>query len=287
MDNSNKVHNDTLMRSGYKILQSCKDESIPCFLWGGGAIYHLIGGRLDYRKMSDLEFFIPKKADKPIKTILKQNGFYPNRPFNMMQNMSRTPRREYYKPNRELSSSEIEELEHGRMNNIEEADFQKVEVFVDGIRMCWTFKFDELPSSYSETLICPPGLQIALKANAIHPDDFDLKDIQDISSIFNSNCHVEIEDSIFDTPELDPAVEFSIGIKIFELLAKTKLEFPSTILRNFRETLNYSGDVCCNVEGKSKLAKLIDCIKPMEDKKPSFLSKVKMEKPERVDARHI
>ena len=108
MDNSMKAHNDSLMNCGYEILQQCDEKSIPCFLWGGGAIYHLLGGRLDYRIMSDLEFFIPKKADKDVQNILTTMGFYPNKPFNMMQNMSRTPRREYYRPNRELSQSEIE-----------------------------------------------------------------------------------------------------------------------------------------------------------------------------------
>ncbi|MFX1507422.1 MAG: hypothetical protein ACFFDC_15170 [Promethearchaeota archaeon] len=282
-----KEQNDSLMNCGYEILQQCKEKSIQCFLWGGGAIYHLLGGRLDYRKMSDLEFFIPKNVDKEIHDILTEMGFYANRPFNMMQNMSRTPRREFYRPNRELSSSEIEDLEHGRKDNIEDVEYQKIEIFVDGIRMCWTFKFKELPPSYSNTLVCPPGFQIALKANAIHPDDFDLKDIQDISSIFNANGQIGSKDTIFENPRLDPNLEFSIGTEIFEFLAKSKLKFPSTVLRNFQETLKYDGPICCNEDGKAKLEKLINYIKPIESKKSGFLSKVRMERPERVDARHI
>jgi hypothetical protein len=282
-----KAHNDSLMNCGYEILQQCEEKSIPCFLWGGGAIYHLLGGRLDYRIMSDLEFFIPKKVDKDIHEILIKMGFYANKPFNMMQNMSRTPRREYYRPNRELSFSEIEDLEHGRKDNIEDVEYQKIEIFVDGIRMCWTFKFKELPRSYSNTLICPPGFQIALKANAIHPDDFDLKDIQDISSILNANGHIGSKDTIFEDPKLDPNLEFSIGTEIFQVLAKSKLKFPSTVLRNFQETLKYDGPICCNEDGKAKLKKLMDYIRPIESKKSGFLSKVRMERPERVDARHI
>ncbi|UCG01178.1 MAG: hypothetical protein JSW11_16360 [Candidatus Heimdallarchaeota archaeon] len=286
MDNSMKAHNDSLMKNGYEILQQCKEKSIPCFLWGGGAIYHLLGGRLDYRIMSDLEFFIPKKADKAMQKVLTEMDFYPNRPFNMMQNMSRTPRREFYRPNRELSKSEIEELTQGRKNNIEEVEYQKIELFVDGIRMCWTFKFSELPPSYSETLICPPGFQIALKANAIHPDDFDLKDIQDISSILNANGQIGPKDSIFSEPKLDPHLGFSIGTEIFGLLAKSKSQFPSTMIRNFQETLKYTGPICCNEDGKGKLAKIVEFLQPLDSKK-GFLAKVRMEKPERVDARHI
>ena len=62
------------MKTGYQILEQCKEESIPCFLWAGGAIYHILGGRLDYRKMSDLEFFLPRKSDKQIKQILLNKG---------------------------------------------------------------------------------------------------------------------------------------------------------------------------------------------------------------------
>jgi len=282
-----KAHNDSLMKCGYQVLEQCEEKSIPCFLWGGGAIYHMLGGRLDYRKMSDMEFFISKKSDKEMHNILTDMGFYANRPFNMMQNMSRTPRREFYRPNRELSSAEIEDLEHGRRDNIEDVEYQKIELFVDGIRMCWTFKFAELPSSYLKTLVCPPGFQIALKANAIHPDDFDLKDIQDISSIFNANAQIGSKDSIFREPKLDSNIEFSIGKEIFEVLGKSKLKFPSTMIRNFQETLNYNGPICCTDEGKSKLEKLIAFVEPMKLKKKGFLSKVRMERPERVDARHI
>ena len=32
---------------------------MPCFIWGGGAIYHMLNGNLDYRKMSDIEFMLP------------------------------------------------------------------------------------------------------------------------------------------------------------------------------------------------------------------------------------
>ena len=44
MDVTAKAHNDSLMETGYEILQRCKDKSIPCFLWAGGAIYHMLGG---------------------------------------------------------------------------------------------------------------------------------------------------------------------------------------------------------------------------------------------------
>jgi len=241
MEISAKNHNDELMKVGYQILQECLDENIPCFLWGGGAIYHMLGGKLDYRKMSDLEFFIPKKVDNQMKKILKQMGFYANRPFNMMQNMSKTPRREFYRPDRELTEIEVEEIEHGRKGNIQDVEFQKVEIFVVGIKMCWTFKFKELPSSYTNTLICPPGFQLALKANAIHSDDLDLKDIQDISSVVSSSCCGEVttRDTIFTEPHLDENIRYSVGTEIFKHLSKRKFEFPSTIIRNFTECLNY------------------------------------------------
>lgn len=288
MDNSAKTHNDALMKVGYEILQICKEESIPCFLWGGGAIYHLLGGKLDYRIMSDLEFFYPKTVDKDIQNILIQMGFHPNKPFNNMQSMSRTPRREYYRPNRELTQTEIEDVEHGRKSNIEDAEFQKVELFVDGIRMCWTFKFKELPDNYDGTLICPPGFQLALKTNAIHPDDFDLKDIQDISSVVSSNCcgKVTATDSTFKEAHLDENIEYTVGTDIFEHLSRLKYDFPTVVIRNFTEALGYSG---LSEEGKSTLTELIDFLKPCEKKNKSggFLAKARKEKPVRVDPRTI
>lgn len=288
MDDSAKSHNDRLMVTGYNILKLCKEDSIPCILWGGGAIYHFLGGKLDYRKMSDLEFFLPKKADHAIQQILKDNGFYGNWPFNNMQNMSRTPRREFYCPNRELTSKEIEEVEHGRKDNVEDVEFQKIELFTVGIRMCWTFNFKSLPDSYQEAVICPPGFQLALKANAVHPDDFDLKDIQDISSVLNSECceRVEEKDSIFREPILNENLRYSIGTEIFEHLAQTKHKFPSTVLRNFSEVQNYSG---LSEQGREKLSTLLEFLKPLErkDRKGGFLSKARKEKPQRVDARHI
>jgi len=286
MNESNKTHNDTLMKTGYQILEDCKENNIACLLWGGGAINHIVGGRLDYRKMSDLEFFLPKKADKPLHKILTELGFLANRPFNTMQNMSRTPRREFYKPDRKLSSTEIEHVEHGRKSNIKDVKFQKVELFVDGIRMCWTFKFKELPTSYREALICPPGFQLALKANAIHPDDFDLKDIQDISSIMNANGRIRETDSIFKEPQLDPNIEFSIGTEIFKRFSNLKLKFTSTILRNFNEVLNYDGAICCNENGKEKLAQIVEFLEPLKGAS-GLITKMRKERPERVDARHI
>lgn len=286
MNISAKEHNDKLMEVGYEILQRCKEDSIPCFLWGGGAIYHMLGGRLDYRIMSDLEFFIPNKVDKSIKALLRELGFYANRPFNTMQNMSRTPRREFYRPNRELTQQEIEEVEHGRKSNIKDVEFQKVEVFVDGIRMCWTFKFNELPDGYTDALISPPGFQIALKANAIHPDDFDLKDIQDISSILNANGIIAETDTIFTEPKLIPNIEFSIGTNVFKYLSNIKLKFPSTVQRNFNEVLNYNGPICCTDDGKERLTRILNFLEPLKGSS-GFLKKMRKERPERVDARHI
>ncbi|MFW9997269.1 MAG: hypothetical protein ACFFD4_34820 [Candidatus Odinarchaeota archaeon] len=270
-------------------MQRCIEESIsPVFLWGGGAIYHIIGGTLNYRKMSDLEFFIPKETDTQFKRLLKDIGFYGNRPFNNMQNMSRTPRREFYLPDRELTAHEIEEVVHGRKANVDNVEFEKVEVFVTGIRMCWTFKFSDLPESYLDSLVCPPGFQLALKANAIHPDDFDLKDIQDISSVLNSKCCTEVasKDTIFTEAALNKDLSCSIGTEIFQKMSSIKQDFSDTILRNFGEVLKYSG---LTEEGKSKLLKLLDFIKPIneKDKQGGFFSKVRKEKPVRVDARHI
>ncbi|MHA2342490.1 MAG: hypothetical protein ACXADW_11485, partial [Candidatus Hodarchaeales archaeon] len=249
MDTTDKEYNDRLMAVGYQILEKCIEKSIPCFLWGGGAIYHMLQGNLDYRKMSDLEFFLPKKYDKILQEILIQLDFIPYETFNNIQNMSRTPRREFYRPNRELTSNEIEEVKRGRKSNIENVDFQKIEIFVDGIRMCWTFNYKDLPSNYSNTLICPPGFQIALKANPIHPDDFDLKDIQDITNVMNSDCCTDVKenDTIFKSLNLGDTFEYSIGLESFKTLSSTKREFPSTVIKNLTEVLNYPE---LNEEGK-------------------------------------
>lgn len=294
MENSAKTQNDKLMKTGYQILHESNEAAIPCFLWAGGAIYHMLGGKLDYRKMSDLEFFLPrnshkkKNVDKQFEKILKEMGFIPYSWFNNIQNQYREPRREFYLPNRELTSKEIEEVEHGRSKNVEDVEFQKVELFINGIKMCWTFKFKELPLSYDGTLISPPGFQLALKANAIHAEDFDLKDIQDISSVVSSNCCGEVTTTgtVFKEPYLDENVNYSIGTEIFEHLSKLKLNFPTTIIRNFTETLNYSG---LTENGKSTLLELIDFLKPLEKKNKGggFLSKARKEKPRRVDARTI
>jgi hypothetical protein len=286
MDNTAKAHNDELMKVGYQLLERCGNERISCFLWGGGAIYHMLGGKLDYRKMSDLEFFLPKKVDHSVQAFLTELGFIPYTTFNNMQNMSRTPRREFYRPNRELSEHEIEEVEHGRKSNVEDAEFQKIELFVDGIKMCWTFNFNDLPSNYKESLISPPGFQLALKANAIHSDDFDLKDIQDISSVVSSSCCGEVaaDDTIFKDPHLDENISYSIGTRIFRVLSKKKHEFPSTIIKNFSECLKYPK---MTENGKKTLTQLIEFLKPLEKKdlNAGMITKARKEKPRRVDAR--
>ncbi|MFW9905514.1 MAG: hypothetical protein ACFFFH_14325 [Candidatus Thorarchaeota archaeon] len=286
MDNSAKIHNDELMKLGYQLLEQCANEGIPCFLWGGGAIYHMLGGRLNYRKMSDLEFFLPKKSDHIVQAFLEDLGFIPYTTFNNMQNMSHTPRREFYRPNRELTDLETEEVEHGRKSNINDAKFQKVELFVDGIKMCWTFNFKDLPSNYKESLISPPGFQLALKANAIHSDDFDLKDVQDISSVVSSSCcgKVAEEDTIFKEPRLDENISYSVGTRIFRLLSQKKHEFPSTIIKNFSECLKYPK---LAENGRETLLKLIEFLKPLEKKdlNAGMITKARKEKPRRVDAR--
>ncbi len=286
MDTSAKAHNDELMKAGYQLLKRCDDEGISCFLWGGGAIYHMLGGRLNYRKMSDLEFFLPKKYDHRVQNLLEDFGFIPYTTFNNMQNMSRTPRREFYRPNRELSDLEIEEVEHGRKSNIDDVKFQKIELFVDGIKMCWTFNFKELPSDYKKSLISPPGFQLALKANAIHSDDFDLKDVQDISSVVSSSCCEEVttEDTIFKEPNLDGDISYSIGTRIFRLLSQKKYEFPSTVIKNFNECLKYPK---LSENGKKILLQLIEFLKPFEEQDlgAGLIAKAKKEKPRRVDAR--
>ena len=152
--------------------------------------------------------------------------------------------------------------------------------------MCWTFKFDELPDGYTDALISPPGFQIALKANAIHSDDFDLKDIQDISSILDANGKIAETDTIFTEPNPIPNIEFSIGTEIFEHLSKLKLKFPSTIQRNFTEVLNYDGPICCSEDGKERLSQLLSILEPLKGSS-GFIKKMRKERPERVDARHI
>ena len=286
MDNTAKAHNDELMKVGYQLLELCVNKGVSCFLWGGGAIYHMLGGRLDYRKMSDLEFFLPKKSDHLVQAFLEELGFIPYTTFNNMQNMSRTPRREFYRPNRELTDLEIEEVEHGRKKNIEDVKFQKIELFVDGIKMCWTFDFKDLPSDYKKSLVSPPGFQLALKANAIHSDDFDLKDVQDISSVVSSSCCGEVttEDTIFKEPRLDENIRYSIGTQIFSRLSQRKHEFPSTIIKNFSECLKYPK---LTENGKETLLQLIEFLKPLEKKDLSagMITKARKEKPRRVDAR--
>lgn len=287
MESDAQAHNDKLMKRGYEILCRCKEESIACFLWGGGAIYHMLGGKLDYRKMSDLEFLLPKKADNRLQQLLEEMGFIPYTMFNNMQNMYSMPRREFYLPSRELSKAEIEDIKQGRRKNIKDVEFQKIELFIDGIRMCWSFKLKELPKSYTTSLICPPGFQLALKANPMHPDDFDLKDIQDISNVLNNpNCNIEMWDTIFEEPYLEKNIEFSIGTHIFERLSNSKFHFPLILIRNFTEAFNYP---ILSKIGKPKLLELINFLNPFKEKdtRSGFLSKllVRKEKPVRVDIR--
>ncbi|MHA1975824.1 MAG: hypothetical protein ACW98I_02855 [Candidatus Hodarchaeales archaeon] len=284
MEESVQTHNDELMASAYEILRQCKENSLPCFVWGGGGIYHLINGKLDYRKMSDIEFMLPKSADKKLQKILEDLGFIPYSTFNNVQNMYSMPRREFYLPDRELTDSEIENLQRGRRRSIENVKFQKVELFIDGIRMCWKFNIGELPKIYADSVICPPGFQIALKLNPIHPDDFDLKDIQDITQVLNQTHTKIVElDSIFTEPQLSNDLDCCIGTKVFERFARTKDQFITTVHRNLLKVLEYPE---LNEQGRLKAQKLIDFISPLLEKdKGGFLSKMRREKPVRVDAR--
>lgn len=280
-----QAHNDALMDAGYQFLKQCQENSIPCFLWGGGAICHFLGGKMGYRKMSDLEFFLPTKSDKPAQTFLEEMGFLPYKSFNNIQNQYDPKRREFYRPNRELSESEIELVHYGRKSNIENVKFQKIELFVNGIRLCWTFKLKDLPSNYFESLICPPGFQLALKAHAIHPDDFDLKDIQDISRVLNSTyCEVGSTDTIFTEVEPGQPTQYVIGKDVFEKVAAKKFNFAATVIRNLSEVMLHAD---LSEDGKAKLLQLLDFLKPLDEKDKSlgFLSKAKKEKPVRVDAR--
>ncbi|MFW9778462.1 MAG: hypothetical protein ACFFE8_06360 [Candidatus Heimdallarchaeota archaeon] len=280
-----QAQNDALMELGYKFLNQCKEHSIPCFLWGGGAIYYFLGGKMDYRKMSDMEFLLPLKVDHEVQGLLEEMGFLPYKTFNNMQNQYDPKRREFYLPSRELSKNEEDNVFHGRKSNVEDAKFKKVELFVNGIRLCWTFKIKDLPSNYFESLICPPGFQIALKAHAIHPDDFDLKDIQDIARVVNSpQCGVGSTDTIFDDINPGQPGQYVIGKDIFEKVADKKLDFAGTIVRNLSEVLLHAG---LTQNGKTKLLEIIDFLKPLEEKDESlgFLSRAKKEKPVRVDAR--
>ena len=284
MANAAKEHNDSLMNMGYKVLERCKDRNLPCLIWGGGAIYHMLDGALDYRKMSDIEFLVPKSGDKKLQSILKGFGFIPYSTFNNMQNMYSTPRREFYRPDRELTDKEVEDVKHGRKKDIENVNFQKVEIFVDGIRMCWKFKFAELPKHYKQSLICPPGFQIALKLNPIHEDDFDLKDVQDISSIMNMpNVEISEIDTIYRDPQLKAEEHCCIGIEIFSQLSKTKDQYTTTALKNLNQVLKYSG---LSDDGKEKVKQLIAYLEPLKAKdKGGLISKMRREKPVRVDAR--
>ncbi len=284
MNNSMKTQNDALMKTGYEILQECKENGINCFIWGGGAVYHLLGGKLDYRVMSDIEFLLPKSHDNKLQSILEEIGFIPYSTFNNMQNMYALPRREFYKPNRELTEAEISDVKHGRKKDLKDVEFQKVELFIDGIRMCWSFKIDELPKNYKDSLICPAGFQLALKGNPIHPDDFDLKDIQDIANILgNSNCNINQTDTIFTEASLLENMNYNIGREIFLNLSKSKYQFSTTVLRNFIEVLNYSG---LTENGKNKLNDLIEFLTPIKEKEDnSRFASLRKERPCRVDSR--
>ncbi len=284
IEESVQTHNDKLMASAYEILRQCKERSIPCFLWGGGGIYHMINGKLDYRKMSDIEFMLPKSADKKVQKILEDLGFIPYSTFNNVQNMYSMPRREFYLPDRELTDSEVENLQRGRKSKIDNVKFQKVELFVNGIRMCWKFNIKDLPKSYADSVICPPGFQIALKLNPIHPDDFDLKDIQDIAQVLNQPHTKIVElDTIFTEPQLSSEYDCCIGTKMFERLSKTKDQFATIIHRNLSKVIESSE---LNEQGRQKAEKILDFVSPLLEKdKGGFLSKMRREKPVRVDAR--
>jgi hypothetical protein len=282
---SAQTHNDALMDVGYQFLKQCQENSIPCFLWGGGAIYHFLAGKMNYRKMSDLEFLLPKASDKPAQKLLEEMGFLPYKTFNNMQNQYDPKRREFYRPDRELSDTETEHVFSGRRSSIEDVKFQKIELFVNGIRLCWTFKLKDIPSNYFESLICPPGFQVGLKAHAIHPDDFDLKDIQDLSRVLNSPLSkVGSTDTIFNAVEQGKLDSFIIGKDVYEKVAETKFNFAGTVIRNLSEVLLHAD---LNESGKGKILELIDFLKPLEESDNSlgFLSKAKREKPVRVDAR--
>lgn len=284
MNDSIKSHNDALMKVGYQILDECKNENIKCMIWGGGAIYHLLEGQLDYRKMSDIEFLLPKKGDKQVQAMLEELGFIPFTSFNNMQNMYSMPRREFYLPNRELTATELDSLKGGRKKDIKDAEFQKIEMFIDGIRMCWSFKLKELPKNYNDSFICPPGFQIALKSNPVHPDDFDLKDVQDIAQILNgSRCKISTEDTIFTEPGLTDNMEYCIGTEIFEKLSKSKNKFPGVVITNLSEVLKYNG---LTDEGKKKINTLIEFLTPIKEKdEGSRLASLRKERPCRVDSR--
>ncbi|MHA2345900.1 MAG: hypothetical protein ACXACP_04215 [Candidatus Hodarchaeales archaeon] len=284
MEDSPQTHNDKLMRTGYEILEQCKELSYPCFIWGGGAIYHLLNGKLDYRKMSDIEFLLPKSVDKGMEKILLDKGFIPYSTFNNMQNMYEMPRREYYLPNRELTEVEIGDIKHGSKGEVKDVQFQKLELFVDGIRMCWKFTIKDMPKSYAESLICPPGFQLALKANPIHPDDFDLKDVQDIANILNlPNTEIAELDTIFTDTQIDESNICCIGTKMFERLSRSKDQFATTAHRNLSHVLEYSG---LNEAGTQKAEELIKFLTPLLAKdKGGFFAKMRREKPVRVDSR--
>ena len=161
---------------------------------------------------------------------------------------------------------------------------QKVELFINGIRMCWKFNIKDLPKIYAESSVCPPGFQIALKLNPIHPDDFDLKDIQDITRVLNQpNTKIEELDTIFKEFQINKDLGCCIGTKIFERLTRTKDQFATTAHRNLSKVLENPE---LNEAGKQKVQKLMDFLSPLLEKdKGGFLSKMRREKPVRVDAR--
>ncbi|WP_455143050.1 hypothetical protein [Candidatus Hodarchaeum mangrovi] len=284
MEESAKQHNDELMKAGYEILERCIEANFPCFIWGGGAIYHYLNGNLDYRKMSDIEFLLPKSADTKMQNILEQMDFIPYSTFNNIQNMYPMPRREFYLPDRKLTIQEIEDIKHGRKNDLKSVKFKKVELFVDGIRMCWKFTLKELPKSYADSRICPPGFQVALKVNPIHPDDFDFKDVQDISRIFNKPAlKINKLDTIIPEPKIDDTLECCLGTKTFERISKAKDQFATVAFRNLNSVLESSEltDI-----GKSKVEELLTVLEVLKkNDKGGFLSGLRREKPVRVDAR--
>ena len=284
MEESAKQHNDELMKNGYEILERCIEEDFPCFIWGGGAIYHYLNGNLNYRKMSDIEFLLPKSADSKMQNILEQMDFIPYSTFNNIQNMYPMPRREFYLPDRKLTDLEIEDIKHGRKSNIKNVNLKKIELFVDGIRMCWKFTLKELPKSYADSRICPPGFQVALKINAVHPDDFDLKDAQDISQIFNKpTLKINSLDTIISEPKIDESLECCIGTKTFERISRTKDQFATVAFRNLSNVLEVTE---LTDAGKSKIEELMAFLETLKkNDHAGFFAHLRREKPVRVDAR--
>jgi hypothetical protein len=120
--------------------------------------------------------------------------------------------------------------------------------------------------------------------NPIHPDDFDLKDIQDISKVLNqSNSKVAEMDTIYKNPQLNEGVECCIGTKMFERLSRSKDLFATTAHRNLNSVLEHNE---LTEAGRQKAEKIVSFLTPLLEKdKGGFFSKMRREKPVRVDTR--